>query len=225
MYEDPAVLDLVHETMEQIQWNLISASCELAEEKGACPKFEDTKYAKGLLPIDWYKKSVDELIKPNYNMDWEGLRERIKKHGLRHSTLSAIMPCESSSVIQNSTNGIEPVRSLLIHKKAKNGVLKQLVPNYHMRKNYYSMAWDMTENKSFLNIAAVIQKFVDMSMSTNLYYNYSHYEDGNIPLSVLIKDQIYGYKYGLKNFYYANTPDGDGDTEKEMNCESGACAI
>ena len=203
----------------------INASCELAEEKGPCPKFEETNYAQGLLPIDWYKETVDELIKPNYNMDWEGLRERIKKHGLRHSTLSAIMPCESSSVIQNSTNGIEPVRSLLTSKKAKNGVLKQLVPNYHMRKNYYSKAWDMTDNKSFLNIAAVIQKFVDMSMSTNLYYNYAHYEGGNIPLSVIIKDQVYGYKYGLKNFYYCNTPDGDGETEKEMGCEGGACAI
>ena len=224
-YSDPAALDLVHETMEQIQWNLINASCELAEEKGACLKFNETKYARGLLPIDWYKKTVDKLIKPNYNMDWEGLRKRIKKYGLRHSTLSAIMPCESSSVIQNSTNGIEPVRSLLIHKKAKNGILKQLVPNYHLRKNHYTLAWDMTDNIAIMNIAAVIQKFVDMSMSTNLYYNYAHYEDGNIPLSTLIKDQMYGYKYGLKNFYYANTPDGDGDTEKDMNCESGACAI
>ena len=224
-YEDQEALELVHETMEQIQWNLISASCELAEEKGACEKFGDTKYSQGLLPIDWYKKTVDELIKPNYVMDWEGLRERVKEHGLRHSTLSANMPCESSSVIQNSTNGIEPVRSLLIHKKAKNGVLKQLVPNYKTRKNYYSLAWQMTDNIAIMNIASVIQKFVDMSMSTNLYYNYSHYEDGNIPLSVLIKDQIYGYKYGLKNFYYANTPDGDGDTEKGMNCDSGACAI
>ncbi len=218
-------LELVHETMEQIQWNLLNASCELAEELGPCPKFEDTKYSKGLLPIDWYKKKVDDIIKPKYNMDWEALREKIKTYGLRHSTLSAIMPCESSSVIQNSTNGIEPVRSLLISKKAKNGVLKQLVPNYHMRKNYYTMAWDMDSNRDIMDVAAVIQKFTDMSMSTNLYYNYSHYEDGNIPLSVIIKDQIYGYKYGLKNFYYCNTPDGDGDTEKEMNCESGACAI
>lgn len=224
-YGDEEALELIHETMEQIQWNLINASCELAEERGACEKFADTKYSQGLLPVDWYKKSVDDLIKPTYNMDWEGLRKRIKKYGLRHSTLSAIMPCESSSVIQNSTNGIEPVRSLLIHKKAKNGVLKQLVPNYHMRKKYYTLAWGIQDNKAIMNIAAVIQKFVDMGMSTNLYYNYSHYEDGNIPLSTLIKDQIYGYKYGLKNFYYANTPDGDGDTEKDMGCESGACAI
>jgi ribonucleoside-diphosphate reductase alpha chain len=224
-YEDRASLKIVHETMEKIQWNLINASCELAEEMGPCSKFDETKYSRGLLPIDWYKKTVDDLVKPVYKMDWEGLRERVKKHGLRHSTLSAIMPCESSSVIQNSTNGIEPVRSLLLYKKAKNGVLKQIVPNYRRRKNYYTLAWDMEDNKAIMNIAAVIQKFVDMSMSTNLYYNYSHYTDGNVPLSVIIKDQIYGYKYGLKNFYYANTPDGDGDTEKDMNCESGACAI
>ena len=225
LYTDPESLELIHETMEQIQWNLLNASCELAEEKGACNKFDDTKYAQGLLPLDWYKKTVDELVKPQYNMDWEGLRKRIKKFGLRHSTLSAIMPCESSSVVQNSTNGIEPVRSLLSYKKAKNGILKQLVPNYHMRKNYYTLAWEIEGNKAIMNIAAVIQKFVDMSISTNLYYNYDHYEEGNIPLSELIKDQVYGYKYGLKNFYYANTPDGDGETEKEINCVSGACAI
>ena len=224
-YGEKGALQLVHETMEQIQWNLISASCELAQEKGPCAKFSDTKYADGKLPIDWYKKSVDKLVEPVYNMDWEELRERVKKYGLRHSTLSAQMPCESSSVIQNSTNGQEPVRSLLISKKAKNGVLKQLVPNYHMRKNFYDIAWDMRDNKALLDTAAVMQKFIDMSMSTNLYYNYSHYEDGIIPLSVIIKDQIYGYKYGLKNFYYANTPDADGETEKNLNCESGACAI
>ena len=224
-YEDPEALKLLHEIMEKIQWHLLSASCELAKEKGACEKFQDTKYAQGLLPIDWYKKSVDDLVKPKYSMNWESLRKRIAKYGLRHSTLSAVMPCESSSVIQNSTNGIEPVRSLLSYKKAKNGVLKQIVPNYRRRKNYYTLAWEMEDNKAIMNIASVIQKFVDMSMSTNLYYNYSHYPDGNVPLSVIIKDQIYGYKYGLKNFYYANTPDGDGDTEKGMNCESGACAI
>ena len=224
-YGDPEALTLIHETMEKIQWNLINESCKLAEKLGPCEKFEDTKYAQGLLPIDWYKKSVDKLVKPKYTMDWKGLRKRVKEFGLRHSTLSAVMPCESSSVIQNSTNGIEPVRNLLLYKKAKNGVLKQLVPNYYNRKNYYTKAWEMRDNEAMLNTAAVIQKFVDMSMSTNLYYNYAHHEDGNIPLSILIKDQIYGYKYGLKNFYYANTPDGDGETEEDLGCESGACAI
>jgi ribonucleoside-diphosphate reductase alpha chain len=225
LYTDPNALKLIHDTMEQIQWHLINASCELAEEKGVCPKFNETKYSQGLLPIDWYKSTVDELVPPVHNMDWEELRIKVRKHGLRHSTLSAIMPCESSSVIQNSTNGIEPVRNLLAYKKAKNGVLKQLVPNFYTRKNYYTTAWSLKDNKCIVNIAAVIQKFVDMSMSTNLYYNYAHYEGGNIPLSIIVKDQVYAYKYGLKNLYYANTPDGDGETEKNMNCESGACAI
>jgi len=224
-YEEQAALELIHEKMEEIQWNLLYASCNLAKEKGPCEKFNETKYAKGLLPIDWYKRTVDELVMPVYKMDWEYLRAQIKQFGLRHSTVSAQMPCESSSVIQNSTNGQEPIRSLLIHKKAKNGILKQLVPNFNSRKKYYSLAWEMQDNKAIMNIAAVMQKFIDMGMSTNLYYNYAHYEGGNIPLSALIKDQIYGYKYGLKNFYYCNTPDGDGDTEKDMNCESGACAI
>ncbi len=224
-YDDPITLKLVHETMEKIQWHLLNESCKLARLKGSCAKFNETKYSRGLLPIDWYKKTVDELVQPEYTMDWEGLRSRIKEFGLRHSTVTAIMPCESSSVIQNSTNGIEPVRSLMSYKKAKNGVLKQLVPNYASKKNFYTLAWDMSDNKAILNICAVLQKFVDMSISVNLYYNYSHFPDGNIPLSTLIKDQIYGYKFGVKNFYYCNTPDGDGNTEKESNCESGACSI
>lgn len=223
-YDDPDTLPLVHSTMEKIQWHLLNESCKLAAIKGPCAKFSDTKYAQGLLPLDWYKKTVDEIIQPEYTMDWEALRADIKRYGLRHSTLTAIMPCESSSVIQNSTNGIEPVRSLLPYKKAKNGVLKQLVPNYASRKNYYSLAWDMPNNKAILNICAILQKFVDMSISVNLYYNYAHYPEGNIPLSVLIKDQIYGFKYGIKNFYYCNTPDGDGQTEK-ASCEGGSCSI
>ena len=225
-YDDPETPRVVHELMEKIQWNLISASCESAKLKGACEKFGDTKYSKGLLPIDWYKKTVDDIVKPDYKMDWEELRTRVERYGLRHSTLSAIMPCESSSVVQNSTNGIEPPRALMTSKKAKNGVLKQIVPNFHKRKNFYTLAWDITDNTPIINIAAVIQKFTDMSMSTNLYYNYDHYEDGSIPLSVIIKDQIYAYKYGLKNLYYANTPDGDKeDGDQDLGCESGACAL
>ena len=224
-YDDPQTPKLVHETMEKIQWYLLDSSCRLAQELGACEKFGDTKYSKGLLPIDWYKKAVDEIVKPEYTMDWEGLRARIKEFGLRHSTLSAIMPCESSSVIQNSTNGIEPVRQLLSYKKAKNGVLKQLVPNYHKGRKYYSLAFDMRDNNAIIKIVAVLQKFVDMSISANLYYNYDHYEDGSIPLSQIIKDNITSYKYGVKNLYYCNTPDGDGKLEQEPVCEGGACAI
>jgi ribonucleoside-diphosphate reductase alpha chain len=224
-YGESKALKLIHETMESIQYYLLLASCELAEELGPCDKFDETKYSQGLLPIDWYKKDVDELVEPVYKHDWEGLRKKIKLYGLRHSTVSAQMPCESSSVVQNSTNGQEPIRSLLISKKAKNGILKQLVPNYSSRKNYYTHTWDMTGNTAVLDTAAVMQKFIDMSMSTNLYYNYAHFEDGNIPLSSIIKDQLYGYKYGLKNFYYANSPDGDGETEKEMSCEGGSCSI
>jgi len=224
-YSSPEALEIIHELMEKIQWNLLNESCKLAEIWGPCEKFQDTKYAKGLLPIDWYKKSVDKLVKPVYTMDWEGLRERIATFGLRHSTLTAQMPCESSSVIQNSTNGIEPVRSLLSYKKAKNGLLKQLVPNFYNRRSYYDLAWDFKTNKDIMNISAVIQKFMDMAMSTNLYYNYAHYENGSIPLSQIVKDQIYGYKYGLKNLYYCNTPDADGETEKDLGCEGGACSI
>lgn len=232
-YGEPKALELIHETMEQIQYYLISTSCDLAEEKGACPKFSETKYADGLLPVDWYKKTVDDLVKPEYNMDWEALRKRISEVGMRHSTLSAMMPCESSSVIQNTTNGIEPIRSHLTYKKSKYGMSKIIAPNYRTRKKYYTIAWDIEDNKVLIDTAAVIQKFTDMSMSTNLYYNYQHHiaegeTEGSIPLSVLIKDQIYSYKYGLKNLYYANTPDEDGDTEEEqqnMGCESGACAL
>jgi len=224
-YISQEALEMVHEMMEKIQWHLLNESCRLAEKLGPCEGFEDTKYAKGLLPIDWYEKNVDTIVAPSYTMDWEGLRARIAEFGLRHSTLSAQMPCESSSLIQNSTNGIELIRALLSFKKAKNGVLKQLVPNFYNRRSYYDLAWDMESNKPIIHMSAVIQKFMDMGMSTNLYYNYNHYEGGHIPLSAIVKDQVYGYKYGLKNFYYCNTPDSDGDTEKDLNCESGACAI
>jgi len=223
-YEDPSAPAFVHGIMERIQWNLLNESCELAREKGKCPKFDETKYAQGLLPIDWYKRTVDDIVAPEYSMDWEGLREKIAEFGLRHSTVSAIMPCESSSVIQNSTNGIEPVRNLLSWKKAKNGNLKQLVPNFANRRRYYTAAFSMASNAGLINIAAVLQKFVDMSISLNLYYNYENYEDGRVPLSAIIRDQVLSYKLGIKNLYYCNSPDGDGKTEKS-DCESGACSI
>ena len=224
-YHDPKSLEVIDQWMEKIQYYLLDSSCKLSEETEPCPKFADTKYSKGLLPIDWYNKNVDNLINRELTMPWEELRERIKKHGLKNSTLSAIMPCESSSVIQNSTNGIEPVRRLLSYKKAKNGTLKQLVPNFHKHRKYYDMAFDFIDNKPLINIISVMQKWVDMSISANNYYNYSHYDDGSIPLSIIIKDLIYAYKYGVKTLYYSNSPDGDSDATSNSSCEGGGCSV
>ena len=156
-------------------------------------------------------------------MDWKGLKKRIQEHGLKNSTVSAIMPCESSSVIQNSTNGVEPVRRLLTYKKAKNGMLKQLVPSFHKNRKYYDLAFDFQNNKPLMDMIATLQKWIDMSISTNSYYNYSHYEGGSIPLSVIIKDLVYAYKVGVKTLYYANSPDGDVDATS--GCEGGGCSI
>lgn len=220
-YDDPKTLELIDEISEHLQFFLLKASNELAQVKGKCNKFGDTKYSDGVLPIDTYNKNVDKICPNKLRLDWESLRKSILEHGLRHSTLTAQMPCESSSVIQNSTNGIEPVRALVSHKKSKSGVLKQLVPNFSKCKNNYSLAFDL-KNDVYTNISSVIQKYFDMAISTNHYYNYSHYENNNIPMSIIVKDLIYAYKMGLKSLYYANSDDA---AKEETGCESGACAI
>lgn len=222
-YEDPQALNLIDEWMEKIQFFLLKESCCLAKEKGKCNKYEDTKYSQGLLPIDWANKNAKALVSRPLSMDWEWLRAEIAENGLRNSTLSAIMPCESSSVIQNSTNGMEPVRKLLSIKKAKNGTLKQIVPNFARYKNYYTLAFSITDNECITKIAGTMQKWVDMAISTNHYYNYSHYENGLIPISTLVKDLILSYKYGLKSLYYANSPDGDEDVAG--GCSGGGCSV
>lgn len=222
-YEDAGSLTLLDEWMEKVQFFLLKESCNLAKQNGPCEKYSDTKYSQGLLPIDWANKNAQELVQRPLSMDWEWLREQIKLYGLRNSTLTAIMPCESSSVIQNSTNGIEPVRKLLSIKKAKNGTLKQIVPNYSRYKNYYTLAFSITDNECITKIAAILQKWVDMAISTNHYYNYSHHENGLIPISVLVKDLMISYKYGLKTLYYANSPDGDDDLAG--GCNGGGCSV
>ena len=207
-YDDPQAWQLVHDLTEKFQYYLLKSSNQIAVEKGACEYFNRTKYAEGILPIDTYKKDVDDLVKPNYKMDWEKLRAEILTNGLRHSTLTAQMPSESSSVVCNATNGIEPPRDYLSVKKSKKGTLKQIVPQYSYLKSAYTLLWDMPDNTGYINIVAVMQKFFDQGISGNWAYNPENYENGEVPVSVMAKDLLNTYKYGWKTSYYQNTMDG-----------------
>ena len=212
-YDDPAAWQLVHDLTESFQYYLLKASNQIAKEKGACTGFERTKYADGILPIDTYKKDVDELVSNKLNCDWKGLRESIAMHGLRHSTLSAQMPSESSSVVSNATNGIEPPRDYLSVKKSKKGPLKQVVPQVATLKNNYTLLWDMPSNTGYINIVAVMQKFFDQAISGNWSYNPEHFENSEVPTSVMAQDLLTTYKYGWKTSYYQNTYDSKSDDE------------
>ena len=216
-YDDPKALELVHELTERFQFYLLKSSNKIAQEKGACEWFDRTKYADGILPIDTYKDSVDELVKPKYNMDWEGIRKDIKEHGLRHSTLTAQMPSESSSVVSNATNGIEPPRDYLSVKKSKKGTLKQVVPQYSLLKNSYTLLWDMPDNTGYINIVAIMQKFFDQAISGNWSYNPEQFENNEVPVSVMAKDLLTTYKYGWKTSYYHNTMDGKVEDVVELD--------
>jgi len=228
-YNSKAALSLLDEWMEYFQYYLLKSSLNLAKEKGKCEKFDCTKYSKGILPIDTYKDKVDELVKRRLALDWESLREEIKKHGLRHSTLSSCMPCESSSVIQSSTNGVEPIRSLITYKTSKMGKLPVLVPGASKYSSYYELAYNFQDNTGIINVNAVIQKYIDMAISTNLYYNYTHYPNNILPDSKVMKELMYAYSVGLISLYYNNTDDGDKEQsmtkEKDMDCSSGACKL
>lgn len=247
-YEDKEALKLIDQTMEYIQYYSIKASTKLAQEFGKCEYFDRTKYSLGVLPIDTYKKDVDSLIKRKYSLDWEALRKEVQEHGMRNSTLTAVMPCESSSLVTNSTNGIEPVRALITSKKSKQGVIKVVVPDFNRLKNKYTLAFDMKDNKAITNIQAVIQKWIDQAISSNHYYDFTKSTDGEISISELGMDVMYAYKMGAKTLYYANSNDGKSDDyEKhlksldnvqsngvslatieqadEAGCESGACSV
>jgi len=206
-YDSQVAWDAVHGLSESFQYYLLKASNQLAKEKGHCINFGRTKYADGILPIDTYKKDVDEISSISYQHDWETLRAEIQAHGLRHSTLSAQMPSESSSVVSNATNGIEPPRGYLSIKKSKKGPLKQIVPQYQTLKNNYTLLWDMPSNNGYINIVAVMQKFFDQAISGNWSYNPEHYTDNEIPISVMANDFLTTYKYGWKTSYYQNTYD------------------
>ena len=206
-YDSQEAWDAVHGLSESFQYYLLKASNQLAKEKGHCEYFGRTKYADGILPIDTYKKDVDEISSIAYEHDWESLRASILEHGLRHSTLSAQMPSESSSVVSNATNGIEPPRDYLSVKKSKKGPLKQIVPQYHTLKNNYTLLWDMPSNRGYINIVAVMQKFFDQAISGNWSYNPENYANNEVPTSVMANDFLSTYKYGWKTSYYQNTYD------------------
>ena len=214
-YADQEAWKLVHDLTEAFQYYLIQATVDLAEEKGACEYSNRTKYGNGILPIDTYKKDVDELVANELNYDWESLRVRINTYGVRNSTLSAQMPSESSSVVSNATNGIEPPRGYLSIKKSKKGPLKQIVPQYASLKNAYTLLWDMESNRGYINIVAVMQKFFDQAISGNWSYNPTQYPDNEVPVSVMAQDLLTTYKYGWKTSYYQNTYDFKTDEVEE----------
>jgi ribonucleoside-diphosphate reductase alpha chain len=212
-YSDPKAWEAVDRLTEAFQYYLLRASCTLAEEKGKCSAFDRTKYADGQLPIDHYKKEIDDIVPHKTRMAWESLRKDIAKHGLRHSTLSAQMPSESSSVVSNETNGIEPPRAILSVKKSKKGPLKQIVPGYPKLKNSYTLLWDMKSNEGYIKIVAMMQKYFDQAISGNWSYNPLNYENNEVPLSVMATDMLTAYKYGWKTSYYQNTYDFKGEEE------------
>jgi ribonucleoside-diphosphate reductase alpha chain len=212
-YDSQEAWDAVHGLSESFQYYLLKASNQLAKEKGHCENFGRTKYADGILPIDTYKKDVDEICNQELQHDWDSLRMAILESGLRHSTLSAQMPSESSSVVSNATNGIEPPRDYLSIKKSKKGPLKQIVPSYGSLKNNYTLLWDMPSNTGYINIVSVMQKFFDQAISGNWSYNPEHFENAEVPVSVMAQDLLTTYKYGWKTSYYQNTHDMKTDEE------------
>ncbi|MBY6106120.1 class 1a ribonucleoside-diphosphate reductase subunit alpha [Ferrimonas balearica] len=227
-YSDGSGNNLTHKTFEAIQYYLLKASVGLAKEKGACPAFNETTYSQGILPIDTYKKALDAVCDEPLHLDWEGLRAEILEHGLRNSTLSALMPSETSSQISNATNGIEPPRGLVSVKGSKDGVMKQVVPGIETLRDQYELLWTIPSNTGYLQLVGLMQKFVDQAISANTNYDPSRYEGNKMPMKVLLQDLMLAYKYGLKTLYYQNTRDGQSDSQNKADdndCAGGACKI
>ena len=226
-YSDGSALGLTHRTFEAIQYYLLKASNGLAKEAGACEKFNETTYAQGILPIDTYKKDLDKVCNEELQYDWEALRSEIKTHGLRNSTLTALMPSETSSQISNATNGIEPPRGYISIKASKDGILKQVVPEFEKLKGNYELLWQWPNNDGYINLVGVMQKFVDQAISANTNYDPSKFEGGKVPMKILLKDLMASYKMGLKTLYYHNTRDGADDAQEDLDdgCAGGACKI
>ncbi len=226
-YSDDSALGLTHQTFEALQYYLLKASNKLAKEQGACPAFNETTYSQGILPIDTYKKDLDQICQEPLHLDWETLRIEITTHGLRNSTLTALMPSETSSQIANATNGIEPPRGLVSIKASKDGILKQVVPEIDKLKDQYELLWQMPNNDGYLKLVAIMQKFVDQSISANTNYDPTRFDGQRVPMKTLLKDLLNAYKLGVKTLYYHNTRDGANDAQADMedDCAGGACKI
>ncbi|WP_421240186.1 class 1a ribonucleoside-diphosphate reductase subunit alpha [Aeromonas enteropelogenes] len=227
-YSDGSGLALTHRTFEAIQYYLLKASVQLAREFGPCPLFGETTYAQGILPIDTYKRDLDTICNEPLHLDWEALREEIRTVGLRNSTLTALMPSETSSQISNATNGIEPPRGLVSVKASKDGILKQVVPEYDRLKDQYELLWKQPSVDGYLQLVGIMQKFVDQAISANTNYDPARFEGNKVPMKQLLKDLLTAYKYGLKTLYYHNTRDGADDTQTDLQddgCAGGACKI
>lgn len=242
-YSDGSANSLVHKTFEAIQFYLMKASMNLAKEKGACPKFNETTYSQGLMPTDTYKKDLDSVCNEPLQLDWDQLRADIKQHGMRNSTLSALMPSETSSQISNATNGIEPPRGFVSVKASKDGVTKQVVPDYETLKDKYELLWQIPSNKGYLELVGIMQKFVDQTISANTNYDPGKFDAGKVPMKQLLQDLLTSYKLGVKTLYYHNTRDGAADNQSDItarqkadqpseviiedddDCAGGACKI
>lgn len=231
-YSDGSANGLTHRTFEAIQFYLLKASNKLAQERGPCPKFNETTYAQGILPIDTYKKDLDKVCQEPLHLNWEQLRKDIQQYGLRNSTLSALMPSETSSQISNATNGIEPPRGHISVKASKDGILKQVVPEYDRLKDQYELLWDIPNNDGYLSLVAIMQKFIDQTISANTNYDPAKFDGGKVPMKVLLKDLLNAYKLGVKTMYYHNTRDGAADLQDDIKpvaeddgCAGGACKI
>jgi len=229
-YSDGSGNRLIHDTFEALQYYSLKASNKLANELGACPLFSETQYAKGIMPIDSYKKDVDVFCSPELKLDWAGLRAEIVKTGLRNSTLTALMPCESSSQISNSTNGIEPPRGYVSVKQSKDGILKQIVPDFESLKSQYELLWDLKDNEGYLQLCAIMQKFIDQSISTNTHYDPSQFDGNRVPMKLFLMDLLKAYKYGIKTLYYHTTRDGATDEQNSAkpaddDCADGVCKL
>ena len=227
-YSNGSANNLTHRTFEAIQYYLLKASNQLAIEQGACPKFNETRLSQGILPIDTYKKEIDNITGEPLHLDWEALRTSIKEHGVRNSTVSALMPSETSSQISNATNGIEPPRGLISIKASKDGVLKQVVPEYQRLKDNYELLWNIPSNEGYLQLVGIMQKFVDQTISANTNYDPARFDGGKVPIKQVLKDILTAYKLGVKTMYYHNTRDGAADSQIEVeddDCAGGACKI